>query len=224
MAIRVYNAAEVAADLFGRTLGTTELEILLGDNAAWDTQATLWMYDPTSTALDNWTGSALTSTVIKPTSITHPAPGRWLKKQNVANASGTTAQYIRGDGSLAAFPAVGPIVYNNAAGTVTTRSNPKIVTLSGTVSSAGNVIFYLTDNGAAGGNALFTNVDYVNPIVNDSSVNYSYGWTLSGDKKTLTVNTKAAVGINVALLSLTLLGVPSNVANGTAVTCVVVGN
>lgn len=123
MAIRVYNAAEVAADLFGRTLGTTELEILLGDNAAWDTQATLWMYDPTSTALDNWTGSALTSTVIKPTSITHPAPGRWLKKQNVANASGTTAQYIRGDGSLATFP---------------TAPGKRIETYLGTTDGSGN--------------------------------------------------------------------------------------
>lgn len=89
---------------------------------------------------------------------------------------------------------------------------------------AGNATFYLTNNHTSGGTALYTNVSYVNPIINDASLNYSYAWTVSGDKKTLTVNAKAAVGINVALVGLTLLGVPSNVPNGTKIYVLVKGN
>lgn len=102
---------------------------------------------------------------------------------------------------------------------------PIMTTYSGVVAGgAGNVIFYLTDNGASNGNALFSSVKAVIPIINDASVNYTYGWVVSADRKTLTINAKASAGINVALLSLTLLGVPGNVANGTVVSCIVAGS
>jgi len=89
---------------------------------------------------------------------------------------------------------------------------------------AGNVIFYLTSDKTASGTALYSNVTYVNPIVNDAAINYTYGWTISGDKKTLTVNVKAATGLYVALLNLTLLGTPANVANGVSVSVLAKGN
>lgn len=94
---------------------------------------------------------------------------------------------------------------------------------SGTTTS-GNVIFYLTDNGLISGNALFTNVTYVNPFVNNSANNYTYSWTLSVDKKTLTVNAKISSQTAVALIGLTVVGLPSNVANGTTVYVLVKGN
>lgn len=113
-----------------------------------------------------------------------------------------------------------PLYYHNAI----LAAGMKTETFAATVTSAGNAIVYLTDNGLVSGNALYTNVNYVLPLVNDSNVNYTYGYTVSGDKKTLTVNVKSTPAISIALLSLTLLGVPANAANGTALTILVVGN
>lgn len=92
-----------------------------------------------------------------------------------------------------------------------------------TAGGSGNVVFYLTSDKTSTGTALYTNINYVNPIVNDASTNYTFGWTYNSGTKALTVNVKAAVGINVALLSLTLLGVPSNVADGKTVSVLVKG-
>jgi len=86
---------------------------------------------------------------------------------------------------------------------------------------AGNAVFYLTNNGLVDGTPLFTTVKSVLPMVNDSALNYTYGWSLSG--ATLTVNVKRSTGINVALLGLTLLGVPANVPNGMNVSVLVHG-
>jgi len=88
---------------------------------------------------------------------------------------------------------------------------------------AGNVIFYLTSDGTSTGTALFTTVSYANPFVNDSVVNYSYGWTYNATTKALTVNVKSAAGLYISLLNLSLLGVPANVANGTSVSVLVKG-
>lgn len=89
---------------------------------------------------------------------------------------------------------------------------------------AGNAVFYLTSDKTSTGTALYTNVTYVSPIVNDSTVNYTYGWSYNAGTKALTVNVKQATGINVALLSLTLLQTPNNVANGTSVQVLIKGN
>lgn len=89
---------------------------------------------------------------------------------------------------------------------------------------AGNAVFYLTSDKTSTGTALYTTVTYVNPVVNDSTVNYTYGWSYNAGTKALTVNVKQATGINVALLGLTLLGVPANVANGVNVQVLVKGN
>lgn len=50
------------------------------------------------------------------------------------------------------------------------------------------------------------------------------GWTLSADKKTLTVTAKVSSQTDVALIGLTVLGVPTNVTNGTSVSVLVKGN
>lgn len=210
------------ADLLANILADQQTIELIGNTVVGDQATRVYKYDASSTATHNGT------TVISPTS----GVGRYLLWAAPVYAdaislttTGSGAASLTAGALNIPTPTSPPIVYNNTGGTVNTRTAPKIITLSGAVAGgAGNVVFYLTDNGLVGGNALFTNVDYVNPLVNDSTINYSYGWTISGDKKTLTVNTKAALGINVALLSLTLLGVPSNVANGIVVTCVVVGN
>lgn len=60
---------------------------------------------------------------------------------------------------------------------------------SATVSS-GQAVFYLTDNGASNGNAVFTNVykESLSFWVDDSGVQYQFGsYTLAGDKKSITV-------------------------------------
>jgi len=103
------------------------------------------------------------------------------------------------------------------------NGRPSLDYVNTAATTAGNAVFYLTSDKTINGTALFGSVTSVTPIVNDAAVNYTYGWTVSPDKKTLTVNTRSSAGINVALLSLTLLGVPANVANGTAVTVLVKG-
>lgn len=95
---------------------------------------------------------------------------------------------------------------------------------STTTTTSGNAIFYLTSDGTSTGTALYTNITYVQPVVNDATLNYTYGWIISVDKKTLTINTKVSTGINIALLGLTLLGTPANVPNGTIVSVLVKGN
>lgn len=89
---------------------------------------------------------------------------------------------------------------------------------------AGNAVFYITSDKTSTGTALYSTIDYVNPIINDSTINYSYGWSYNTGTKALTVNAKNSLGLNIALLGLTLLGTPSNVANGTNVFVYVKGH
>lgn len=93
-----------------------------------------------------------------------------------------------------------------------------------TTGTTGNAVFYLTSDKTLSGTALFTNINSIQPIVNDASLNYSYGWTISGDKKTLTINVKVATGINIGILGLTLLGIPANVPVSTIVNVLVKGS
>lgn len=103
-------------------------------------------------------------------------------------------------------------------------ASPKLRTYSIAVpaSGAGNVTIYLTDTGLVGGAAVFAAVNSIIPIVNDSTKNYTYGWTLSGDRKTLVVNVKYVPNVVVALV--TVLGLPTNVPDGTTVSVTVAGS
>lgn len=96
----------------------------------------------------------------------------------------------------------------------TRRVGVREVCASATVSS-GVATFYLTDTGAAGGNALFGTAVFkesANFWVESTAIQYQYGnYTLSGDRKTLTVN--------VTQLGSVLLGIIQFVAaaNGATV-------
>lgn len=72
MSIRIYNAAEVKADLYNRITVDGEFELLIGDTSMGDIPMSLWRYDIASTATDNFAGG-----VIRPTLQT--GDGRWLR-------------------------------------------------------------------------------------------------------------------------------------------------
>lgn len=118
--------------------------------------------------------------------------------------------------------------WNSSSGLSQILNKPTItqdyVSTVPTFSNTGNATFYLTSDGSVNGPALYTNITGVFPIINDSTQNYTYSWTLSGDKKVLIVNAKVSSGITVALLSLTLLGVPTNVPANTNISVLVKGS
>lgn len=134
-----------------------------------------------------------------------------------APKNGTSSQYIKGDGTFGTYSTGGEVIYNNGS----LVSSPKNYTGSSTATT-GVATFYLTTNGLSSGTAIFTNVNDILSIVNDATTNYTYGWSISTDKKTLTVTSKYSPGLVVGLL--TLLGVPVNVPNGTSVSVLVKGN
>lgn len=90
--------------------------------------------------------------------------------------------------------------------------------------SSGTAIFNFTNDGTSGGTALFPNGPIsasVQPIVNDATAPYQFSWVWSNSNKTLTVTTNKASG--VAVLTFTLLGLPSAAPNGTSVSVQVWG-
>lgn len=87
--------------------------------------------------------------------------------------------------------------------------------------TTGVAIFYLTSNKTSGGTALYTDVTSIIPFINDVNTNFTYGYSLSGDKKTLTVTAK--YNPVIILLSTSILGSLSNVTNGTIVYITVKG-
>lgn len=81
------------------------------------------------------------------------------------------------------------------------------------VVSNGQAIFYLTDDGTANGNALFTEIfkETANFWTDSAIAQFQYGnYTLSGNKKTLTIDVNR-IGINIGVLIFTAA------ANGTTV-------
>lgn len=89
---------------------------------------------------------------------------------------------------------------------------------------AGQSVFYLTSDKTPTGSALYpVSVDFVAPIINDANNNYTYGWSYNATTKALTVTAKISAATNVALLGISLLGVPVNVANGTQISVLVKG-
>ena len=89
--------------------------------------------------------------------------------------------------------------------------------------TTGVATFYLTSDKTSSGTALYTSVNSIIPMINDANGNYSYGWTVSGDLKTLTITAKIAAATNIPLLGLSLLAPPANVADGTSVIVLVKG-
>lgn len=104
-------------------------------------------------------------------------------------------------------------------------NNARLVVAQGTVSGTGGLApVYLTDTGTAGGNALFgTGVLSVQPVVNDASTVYPIAWTLSGDRKTLTVTLNKAATPLLSLLGINILAAPTASPSGTLAQVLVTG-
>jgi len=95
-----------------------------------------------------------------------------------------------------------------------------------TAATSGSVAtFYLTSTGTSTGTALYTNISYVNPIINDVNGNYTFGWSYNAGTKALTVSARVATNTAViALLGISLLGSTTPVPNATQISVLVKGN
>lgn len=74
-----------------------------------------------------------------------------------------------------------------------------------TTNGSGVVTFYLTDDGTSSGNAVFNNVyaDSISVAVYGSSANYQpYSPTVSGDKKSITININQATAVLLGAIQL----------------------
>lgn len=122
--------------------------------------------------------------------------------------------------------------YNAGTPVLTPKVNVGSVAIAG---GAGLVTFYLTDTGAAGGNALFANVnlDSIQPFIPDSSASYAFSapsYNSTTKALTLTVNKLGTSTTNVLLnllgsLTSVLTGITYAAApNGTVVKMMVWGN
>lgn len=79
MGVHAYNVADLVADLYARIPTVDlELELLMGNTTIGDFPPTLWQYDVSSGATDNYAGNPLTATIIKPTA--QAGNGRWIKR------------------------------------------------------------------------------------------------------------------------------------------------
>lgn len=91
---------------------------------------------------------------------------------------------------------------------------------SGTT-TGGNITFYLTDNGLAGGNAVFTNV-YADSITispyGASAVYQISSPTVSGDKKSITATVNQVTSVVLGLIQI------ASASNGVACNLLVLGD
>lgn len=107
--------------------------------------------------------------------------------------SGTTSQYVRGDGTLATTPVIQ--AYEGTTQRTGTFPIFKSVTVSG-----GTAVFNLTSDGTSGGTALFPNgviADSVNATVSDATASYQMSWAFSNSNKTLTVTANKLTTANI---------------------------
>lgn len=123
--------------------------------------------------------------------------------------------------SLVAAPII-PVV--QAFEGTTQRLNPIVVSKTAAVAGgAGNAVFNITSDGISTGAALCPNgvmLNSPNISVNDATAPYQFSWAWSNSNKTMTVLSQKASGL--AVLTFTLLGVPSPVPNGTSVNATIV--
>lgn len=109
--------------------------------------------------------------------------------------TGTTSQYVRGDGTLATLP----VLQTAITGTTSKFASYRLYQ-SYTITTAGTAVFQLTADGTSTGTALFTNevfTDSVQPIVNDATASYQLGWAFSNSNKTLTVTVNKLSTANI---------------------------
>lgn len=113
--------------------------------------------------------------------------------------TGATNEHVLGDGSF---------VKNDYWNTATTTS--------------GVTTFYITSDKTSSGTGLYSTLDYVNPIINNSTITYAYSWSYNSTTKALTVTVQS--NPVVTILSINVLGALTPVTNGTSVQLLVKGH
>lgn len=182
-------------------------------------------YAITSTEVSNWNTSYGWGNHATVGYLTSEVDGSTSNELQTISKTGTVITLSNGGGTVGVTDATAPTSITATNGSTVTQSGQSFtidtkqiytntVAIAG---GAGNAVFYLTSDKTSGGTALYANDPNVIPIVNDAANNYTYGWTLSGDKKTLTVNVKVSQSTYIALLGINLLGIPANAANGVVV-------
>lgn len=193
---RSWNVGDVTTSALTTALSSKENSILAGTNSQY------WRGDK------SW--QTLNSTIVPEGTNLYYTDTRSRSSISLTTTGNGAATYSNSTGVINIPTPVIPFDYTNTAAVA---------------GGAGNVTFYLTSDKTSTGTALYTNVNFVCPIVNDSTQNYTYSWSAYNPAtKSITVNVKVSAGLNVALVGLTLLGVPANVANGTNVQVLVKGN
>lgn len=86
MGVHVYNELDTKADMYARIPGDGEVCLLLCDTTLGDIPNSVWQYDASSSASDNFTGG-----VVKPTA--QMGNGRWLRKWSDSFWAGTLMMY-----------------------------------------------------------------------------------------------------------------------------------
>lgn len=111
----------------------------------------------------------------------------------ISNLTGTSAQYMRGDGVLDTMPVIGKVFEG------TTQRVGYPIFKSATVSS-GTAVVYLTADGTSGGTTLCPNgviADSVSPVVSDATASYQMSWAFTNSNKTLTVTANKLTTANI---------------------------
>lgn len=118
-----------------------------------------------------------------------------------------------------------PQVYNaSGATTGTPLVKPVIFTGLVTLATAGTATMNLTTDGTATGTALFTNPNNVQVTVNEATTVWPCSFTVSANKKVLTLTVNKAATPLLSLLGLNILAAPTAAPIGTVVQVLATGN
>ena len=112
------------------------------------------------------------------------------------------------------------VVYNGT----TQLSKPVVFTGSLTLATAGTGTINLTADATTGGTALFANINNVQVTVNDATTVWPCSWSVSANKKVLTVTVNKAATPLLSLLGINILAAPTAAPIGTVVQVLAFGN
>lgn len=102
-----------------------------------------------------------------------------------------------------------------------------LLVFTGTISGgAGNIVFYATDNGLVGGNALFSSIVSIQPILDIADPLKAFSKpVVSNGTKTITTNCKISNQNLVTILGISVVGSTTlaNAPDSTALTFLVTG-
>lgn len=95
-----------------------------------------------------------------------------------------------------------------------------------TAGGAGNAVFYATDSGLVGGNALFSSIQYIQPMFTVANPNDAFSLpVVSNANKTITTNCQRQTFTGVTILGINAVGtnIVGNAPNGVALSFLVRG-